>query len=43
MFFLTNHIKLKSLFVGLNALISGTNGENLKKYVVLDSHFIEEG
>ena len=39
----TNIIKLKSLFVCLNALISGTTGSNSKNLFALDSPFIEEG
>jgi len=38
-----NIIKLKSLFVWLNVLISGTTGSNWKIIFVLDSTFIDKG
>ena len=38
-----NIIKLKSLFVCLNALISGTSGSNSENLFALDSPFIEKG
>ena len=39
----SNIIKLKSLFVCLNALISETTGSNSENLFALDSPFIEEG
>jgi hypothetical protein len=41
--YIYNIIKLKSLFVCLNALISGTTSPICKILSVLDSPFIEEG